>query len=1053
MPKAAKYRVDWSESETNYQLHYPDGKGEPVTPDDFQKWSEWLKICPSFSFSGQNGSLNLLKEKRGEDIYCYAYRRRGQEVLKKYAGRVNELSISRLEELAQLLNQSAQNLSDEKDQFAQEIASSKDVPQKNSIKFDAGLLLAPKLNWPRLHSGLIQRERLLNWLDYALERKLTVIAAPAGYGKTTLVRQWIENRTLNASENSIFQKIGWLSLDANDNDPSRFWHYFIAACQIFKAGFGEHSLAALQAFTQPPFEPQSWETILTNLLNELSQLEKGGILVLEDFHNISSPYINQSFEFLVDHLPPQFHLIIISRIVLFLPLARWRAINELGELSRADLRFQPAETKLFLEQNLQLTMSVEAVERLDQKLEGWVVGLRLIALALHGRLPTSQIAGYLENFEITNQRTILEYFVSEVLKAQPLDLQDFLLRTSLLDQLTGPLCDVVTSRVDSEKLLEYLADTNLFLDVSDVASQWYRYHALFAEAMRYEAKRRLGAKIVEEVLERAGQWYEQQGKLNEAIEAFLAARQASHAAELIEQFIKNQPRGGMKALEINNTRRWVEQLPEEILNEHPNIQFNYALALLFEAMTGPFAPASLLKLEQSLGKAEVSFRAANNLAKLGEVMAFRSLLVIQNGDLKQVVEYATKALEWLPPNEVAWRSWSMGVLGSEAYYRGDFATARQQLLEARALGEIEGNRVYQRANAGMLCSVLWATGESQQAVFYINYILREAREDKDPDDIAHAQAGLAHVSYEWNKLDETRQQAEEALELAQQLNESEVETAATLMLARIDTILGQPEAASKRISNLLAQLQPNLSPNLNRLYHYVKSTRVWFYLQTGEITLAEQWRQNLQNDEKSELPLLEWERDAIMAARVLIAHNQSAEALKNLQTLLKSAEAGERRRNAVEIKLLLALAHYQLNELENAVSLVKEVALFAKTQGYVRLFLDEGPNMEKLLTHIVKTVSRDKSLANYLKMLLQAFNPTRPPLQTANNIQSLVEPLSRQEEKVLRLIAAGQTNPQIANELVVSVNTVRTQVQSIYRKLNVNNRQAASETARQLHLI
>ena len=398
-----------------------------------------------------------------------------------------------------------------------------------------------------------------------------------------------------------------------------------------------------------------------------------------------------------------------------------------------------------------------------------------MTLALRGRLPASQVAGYLEKFEITNQHTILEYFVNEVLEAQPADLQIFLLRTSLLNHLTGPLCQAVTHRADSDRVLDYLVNTNLFLEVSDPNGQWYRYHALFGEAMRYEAKRQLGATVVNEVLERAGQWFEQQGKLEEAVEAFLMAHQWSRAAELIEQFMHTQSLGSLNSVEIYTVRLWAEQLPEEVLNAHPNIRLNYAVALLFLAMRGPVANSIQYQIEQALERAEVCFQADHNLAKLGEIMAFRSLLAIQKGDINQAVAYASQALQWLPQGELTWRSWSLGVGASAAFFDGDLTTARTQLLEARALGEIQGNRFYLRANAGMLCGVHWVGGELQQVVFYVNNMLKEAREENDQDDVAHAQIMVAQLSYEWNKLDEAQQAAQEALEIARHFADAELE--------------------------------------------------------------------------------------------------------------------------------------------------------------------------------------------------------------------------------------------------------------------------------------
>jgi LuxR family maltose regulon positive regulatory protein len=1048
MPKLAEYRVIWSGSEAVYRLHYPDGRTEKITEEagNLQVWSEWLQNCHSFAFEGQNGRLNLLKEGRGNDNYWYAYRRQGQRTAKKYAGRNHQLSLAHLEELAQVLELSGLPSTNQNDAKRAKSTSQKDnlVPQKNLAKFDFPPLLAPKLSLPRLHTDLIQRPRLLSWLDSVLERKLTIVSAPAGFGKTSLVRQWIEasrNSRPNQAVPAAFPAVGWLSLDANDNDPGRFWRYLIAVCQTIDPRLGQESLAALQAFAQSPFEVQSWETILVALLNELAHLKEGGILVLEDFHTITASYLYQ------------FHMIIISRTDPRLPLARWRALNELGELGRNDLRFQPAEAKLFLEQNLQLALPVGAVTALDQKLEGWAAGLRLVTLALQRRVSTQEVLAYLEDFEITNQHTILEFFVNEVLNAQLPHLQDFLMRTSLLERLTGSLCQAVTGQAASDKLLDQLARANLFLEVSDQKNQWYRYHALFAEAMQHEARHRLGPAVVLEVLDKASHWYEEHAQLEDAVETALAGQQWRRAANLIEQIITSHPRGGMTPVEIYTLRRWLEQLPRPVLNEHPVLILNNALALLFMAMSEPVSPLTTNSILQLLDMAETAFKASNNLARLGEVTGFRALLATQRGDTLQAVAYAKQALQWLAPDELVWRSWSLGVLGGETYWEGDLNTARDLLLKARAIGELEGNRFYLRANAGMLSGVYGASGELQQAAFYINSSLKEAREEGDRDDVAHAQIGLAQLSYEWNRLEEGYQQAQEALELARLFADDEIEVEAILMLAAIQIAWGQTEAGLERLSRLLTKLQPVLSPLLYRLYHQARASQARLYLLAGEYQAAEQWRQSRATGESNKLPRLQYIREEILAARIRLAGHENEAAQAALQTLLATTQAKGQGRNHLEIQLLMALSYAETGQPEKAINLIREAANFARPQGYVRLFVDLGPAMEKLLALVVKKLNGEKTTATYLRKLLGAFDRPHRPAYPDSNSRRQVEPLSRREEKVLRLVAAGQTNPQIAQELVVSVNTVRSQIQSIYRKLDVNNRQAATEVARRLHLL
>ncbi|HEX2916503.1 MAG TPA: LuxR C-terminal-related transcriptional regulator [Chloroflexia bacterium] len=1049
MPKAASYRLSWEENENSYLLNYPDGTVRNAL-QNAQSWHEWLEKCSSFAFVGRQGRMNLLKEARGGESYWYAYRRQGRRIHKKYAGRSLELTLERLEELAHLLEHSEDPLVADPESLPVDSSPTVGVTQNRTGRVSSATLLAPKLSLPRLHSDTLLRPRLLALLDSSLERKLTLVSAPAGFGKTTVVRQWLDAHQASSASNPAFPPVGWFSLDKADNDPTRFWRYLIAACQNFGNNTGQAALVILEAVTQPVFDAHAFESVLVALLNELSRLERGGILVLEDFHHITAPYLQQTFEFFLDHLPPRLHLIIISRTKPHLPLSRLRAMNELGELNALELRFAPAEARFFLEQNLKVTIPAEILSRVDEKLGGWAAGLRLLSFSLNQKTAPEAIIRYLEDFQPGSQRNILEYFVNEVLNAQSEEMQDFIIRTSLLDRLTASLCEAVSGQASSAMFLEKLAHANLFLDVSEGVGLWYRYHALFAEATQQEARRRLGDAGVRQVLSRAGKWYEENGLLEQAVEATLGAGDPERAASLIEQVLSDHAPGGLQAIEVHNLRRWVEQLPRPVLDNHPVLHLNYAVALLFVAMPSQPSAMTLSLMTQSLDTAEASFKAVSNLAGLGEVMAFRSLLARQRGDTKKAVEYALLAQEWLKPEEVAWRSWSLGVLGTEAYLQGDMVTAAERLLRARTLGQIEGNNAYLRANAGMLSGVYGASGELHQAAYYIRQVLEEARAEDDPDDISHAQVALAQLSYEWNQLDEAAEQAQEALELGQHFAHDLIEVEATLTMARIEAANGQITAGLARVGSLLTRLQPHLSPLLFQLYHKARAAQARLKLLEGDFWSVEQWQENRLRDNPIEnLPLLQRESDEILIARLWIAQGKYDRALAALEELFAPAMKAGRRRSALEIQLLISLAYNASGRQAEALQLIRSVLAFTRTEGYIRFFLDEGPFMAKLLTQASRTINDDRNIKLYLDTLLEAFNwPSHPKRE-----QLLPEPLTRQEEKVLRLLAAGQTNPQIASELVVSVNTIRSQVKSIYRKLDVNSREEARETARRLHLI
>jgi LuxR family transcriptional regulator, maltose regulon positive regulatory protein len=456
--------------------------------------------------------------------------------------------------------------------------------------------------------------------------------------KTTLVSAWLA--THNTHQELL--PAAWVALDASDNDPVRFWRYVITACQPFDAAIGHSALALLHTAQQP-----SWEIVLTTFINDLAQLVGQGVLVLEDYHVITAPQIHEMMVFLLDHLPTTLHLIMTTRSDPPLPLARLRAQPALNELRAVDLRFSLAETQAFFQQALSRPLAPELLERLDARTEGWVTGLRLVALTLQGR-PESD-PQTIEQLLVTltsSRGHIFAYFITEVLNAQPASFQEFFLRTSVLSRLTSSLCHAVTGRDDSEMLLEHLERANLFLIPLDGAGQWYRYHALFAEAMQHEARRRLGEEHLRALSHRASLWYEQHGWLTEAVEAALAAQDFPRAADLIERLIAPE----LVQNEYHTLRRWLEHLPEAVLHAHPPLCMMYAIAILFTLDRR--TPATMARLQTPLQVAEQHWRAEANAPKLGEALALRSWITWMQGERTQALPVARQALALLPAGEM-----------------------------------------------------------------------------------------------------------------------------------------------------------------------------------------------------------------------------------------------------------------------------------------------------------------------------------------------------------------------------------------------------------------
>jgi LuxR family maltose regulon positive regulatory protein len=608
-------------------------------------------------------------------------------------------------------------------------------------------------------------------------------------------------------------------------------------------------------------------------------------------------------------------------------------------------------------------------------------------------------------------------------------------------------------------VLEELARTNLFLEPLDGAGQWYRYHALFADAMRHEARGRLGDAVLRDVASTASAWYEQRGMLSEAVEAALQAQEPERAAALIEQIVENPQFSYAnqlfsEATEWHTLRRWLEQLPNPVLRQHPLLCLNYAIALLLVLMAGRSHGPTIALVETTLQMAEDGFRATNNTAKLGEVFGFRSIIIKQRGEIDASVEWARQALACLPAEEMAWRGASLSSIGTGEHFAGRLDVARKLFIEARAISEAIENWGFTRAIIGMLSEVYVEQGELHQAAANIRQTLAEARQQGDRDDVAHAQISLMQLSYEWNALEAAEQQAREAFDISEQLDDTEFQAQATLMLAQIEHARGQTAAAQQRVAGLLGQLQSQRGLRLRWHARAARSVQARFQLAAGDLAAVQRWADARPRDDTA-IAYLQRAREELLVARLLLTQGQADQALALLTRVLEAAQRAGHTRFALETQVLLALAHSARKQLPEARQVLQAALTRAAGEGYVRLFLDEGAAMALLLRANLPSI-REPALVTYLQTLLHAFvaehlacdtqpgNPTRA--------LSLAEPLSPQEQRVLRLLVAGRSNPEIATHLVVSINTVKAHLKNIYRKLGVRNRMQASSAARQLQL-
>ena len=895
-------------------------------------------------------------------------------------------------------------------------------------------LLHTKLMPPRLHATVILRSELLSWLDDGLNKKLTLVSAPTGFGKTTLVRSWLSERNLPAA---------WFSLDENDNDPVRFWTYLIMALRRLDAGIGKSALASFSSSPQPSFQ-----AALTSLVNDLADLVAPGVLVLEDYHAITAPEIHAMLAFLLQHKPDILHLLILSRREPDLPLGILRARDELAEINASDLRFDQAETEAFLRQTLKGEIPTSAIEKLHQRTEGWAAGLRLATLALQYR-DEQAVEQILQSFS-GGHHYVADYLIREVFETRPEQVQDFLLRTCFLHRLTGELCDAITGAGDGEFVLEQLERENLFLVQLEPrrGRTWYRYHPLFAESIQSLARQRLGAAGVRSVFEKASAWYAEQQLFDDAIETALTAELFPRALQLLETFVEIY-----SLTETHTLLRWLERIPQALVLRSPEICMVYAQVILFSS--DRFAPATAARIEPYLRAAEEIWQAAGDEAGLGTVLALRGMVLLWQGEFQQSLQAVYRALEKLPESEVFWRGVSLLNAAGGELYTGQVLSAQDKLLQARALLGASHNIYGLLAATGLLSEVFYAQGDLELCLQLNQQILAEAVGDESMlDDQGEAHLRLSRLAYEQDDLQDAADHAAQALSLSRQRANELLQAQAAGVLALIRAARGELDQARQDLKALAAQTHNTLALDEIRTLEALLAVRA--AEDPGAWLSSDPVAQSVPASPGARVepaPPAQQERRFFILARWQVAQAQPAGALALLQPALDGAIAHGRLRSQVEARCLLALAHYADGDLRRAAETLSPALALGRQKGFRRLFLDEGASMASLLLEALPTLTK-RPVSLYVATLLQLF-PSQVGSTPGTGATALVfvEPLSQQEIRVLRLLVAGLSNGEIASELVVSTNTVKTHVKSIYRKLNIRSRQEARLVANELKLL
>ena len=904
-------------------------------------------------------------------------------------------------------------------------------------------LLATKLHVPRPQPGFVPRPRLVQALSQGLARGRVLICAPAGFGKTSLLADWAR---------SGGRPVAWLGLDGGDNDPARFWRYVVAALDQAQPGIAKR----LGPLLGPP-APRSFEGLVTALINELAAQpgQDEVLLILDDYHLVDAGPVHESVAFLLENLPPGLLLVVSGRADPPLPLARLRARGQLAELRAAELRFTTEEAAALLGAAAGPVLPDTAVAALTARTEGWAAGLQLAALSLRGR---ADAAGFVAAFS-GSHRFVLDYLADEVLDGQPEQVRAFLLETSVLERLSGELCDAVTGRAGSQAMLYHIERAGLFLVPLDEVRGWWRYHHLFADLLRARLEQEQPGRM-QELHRAAAAWSDEHDLGNDAVRHALAAGDAAWAAQLVERYVDAL----LRRSEGVTLRRWLSTLPAEVLRVRPRL----CLAQGFNAVVSGQVEA----IEPLLDDAERALAATGSqppeqpvgptggvLANVPAGIAFlRAELARLRGDTARAVDWDRQARDELGESDFYLRTLVGANLAVTYWLRGQLGQAERSLAEALAERRTAGEGYLATRVCHDLGQVQRAQGNLEAALATYRQALDIAGEaSTQPSHLGIAHVGLAEVLYERDELAAALGHATRGVTLCRQLAFTPPLAAGLAILARIRQAHGDTAAA---VAAMGEAGQAGLSPQVIALLNPVPTQRARLLLAQGDVATASQWAKaaGLSPEDEPDYPR---EPAYLLLARVLLAQDRPGPALTLLQRLLAIAASQARIGSVIEIQALRALALAGRGDHAGALGALVEAVTLAGPQRYVRVFADEGAPMRALLTRLSAARKDQRAPAadidpDYLAGLLRACGQAGAPpssRRAAAALPDLAEPLTDREMEVLRLLAAGRSNQRIAHELVVALDTVKKHVTHVLGKLGAANRTEAVARARQLGLI
>ncbi|MEW1822586.1 LuxR C-terminal-related transcriptional regulator [Arthrobacter sp. NPDC080031] len=894
----------------------------------------------------------------------------------------------------------------------------------------AGPLLETKLHIPGLRRALVSRRRLSDRLNQADGQTLILVSAPAGFGKTTVLTEWLAEGPANG------RSLAWLSLDQRDNDPTLFWTYLVAALDKASDGLGAKALAILRS------QQSGTEDFLTTLINELQAVPNRFVLVLDDYHVIESEDVQEGLAFLVENLPAQLQLVIASRADPALPLPRLRARGRLLEIRAADLRFTPEEAATYFNGVMGLSLNAQDIAALEGRAEGWIAALQLAALSMQGR---EDVSGFIAGFA-GDDRYIVDYLAEEVLQRQPADVRNFLLQTSILNRLNGPLCDAVTGQNTGKAMLESIDRGNLFVVPLDDRRWWYRYHHLFADVLRARLMDEQPGRL-SELHERASLWHEQNGDIPEAIRHTMAGRDFERAADMIELAIPAMRKDRQEA----TLSRWLQALPGELIHARPGLGVAYAGALLASGeLTG--VDARLEEAEQRVG---TTAEGGDGRNLTGSIAIYRAAQALAVGDTAAAMMHATTALGLLAKDDHLERGAASGLLALGHWTNGDLGVAFGLWSDSYSNLERAGHHSDMLGCSIALADIRIAQGRLRDAMAIYERGLEVAGRHPEPilRGTADMHVGMSMLLLERGEREAARQHLLASQKLGEDASLPQNPYRSRVAMARVLQSEGDVGGALEQLDEAERLYVGDFFPEV----HPVAALRARMWISQGRTSDALRWARERGISDEDELSYVN-EFEHITLARALLARHgaqptedSAGRAIALLGRLLRAAEEGGRTGTVVELLVLMALAHQKVADDGAARAALQRAVALAEPEGYVTVFVDEGQAMASLL----EALAKQESAPDYVGWLVESLG-TETHETEAQGIpapQRLLEPLSERELQVLRLLSSELDGPEIARELTISLNTLRTHTKNIYAKLGANSRRSAVRRAEELGLL